>query len=213
MGNVERSDRVFGHSEPFNDEAEDAVRYHIQRVERSVRFIFYYSYNCERQKHSVEDEFRLTRGPSDGVRMYERYDLTLTAPGKQAVHTGAGEREQERYRHQIEHSSHIALKDLRAEEIQQRHEEHGAVQAHRAFESAAGRFEERKELYRRNTEHDMQRGNDQKRVPFRPQPFTEGVKPEEREDRGYAEQKVQGMFSDKLHFFLLFIFRRAKSHR
>lgn len=185
MGNVERSDRVFGHSEPFDDEAEDAVRYHIQRVERSVRFIFYYSYYCERQEHGVEDELRLTRGPSDGVRMYERYDLSLTAPGEQAVHTGAGEREQERHRHQIENVPHIALEYLRAEEIQQRHEEHGSVQAHRAFESAAGRFEKCEELYRRNTEHDMQRGNDQKRVPFRPQPFTEGVKPEEREDRGY----------------------------
>lgn len=186
MGNVERSDRVFGHSEPFNDEAEDAVCYHVQGVERSVRFIFYYSYNCERQEHGVEDELRLTRGPSDGVRVYERYDLSLTASGKQAVHTGAGEREKERHRHQIEHGSHIALDYLRAEEIQQRHEEHGAVQAHCSFESAVRGFEKREELYRRNAEHDMQHGNDQKRVPFRPQPFTEGVEPEEREDRGYS---------------------------
>lgn len=185
MGNVERSDRVFGDSEPFDNEAEDAVHYHVQGVERSVRLIFYYSYYCKRQEHGIEDELRLARGPSDGVRMYERYDLSLTAPGEQAVHTGAGEREQERYRHQIENGTHIASEDLRAEEIQQRHEEHRAVQAHRSFESAAGRFEKRKEFYRRNAEHDMQHGNDQKRVPFRPQPFTEGVKPEEREDRGY----------------------------
>lgn len=186
VGNVERSDRMFGHSEPFNDEAEDAVRYHVQRVERSVRLILYYSYYCERQEHGVEDELRLARGPPDGVRMYERYDLSLTASGKQAVHTGACEREQERHRHQIEHDPHIALENLRAEEIQQRHEEHRAVQAHCSFESTVRGFKKRKELYRRNTEHDMQHGNDQKRVPFRPQPFPEGVKPEEREDRGYS---------------------------
>ena len=206
MGNVERSDRVFGDSEPFDDEAEDAVRYHVQGVKRSVRFIFYYSYYCERQEHGVEDELRLTRGPSDGVRMYERDYQPFTASRNQAVHTGTSEREQERYRHQIEYSPHIALEYLRAEEIKQRHEEHRAVQAHCSFESAAGRFEERKELYRRNAEHDMQYGNDQKRVPFRPQPFSEGVKPEEREDRGYSQKEIKCMVDQKLHIILILKF-------
>lgn len=206
MGNVERSDRVFGHSEPFNDEAEDAVRYHVQGVERSVRFIFYYSYNRERQEHGVEDELRLTRGPPDGVRMYERDYQPFTASRDQAVHTGAGEREQERHRHQIEHGPHIALKDLRAEEIKQRHEEHGAVQAHRAFESAAGRFEERKELYRRNAEHYMQYGYYQYCIPFYTQPTPEGVKPEEREDRGYSQKEIKCMVDQKLHIILILKF-------
>ena len=183
--NVERSECMSCDSEPFDDEAEDAVRYQVQRVERSVRFLFYNSYNCKRQEHDVEDELRLTRGPSGGVRMYEWYDLSLTAPGDQAVHARASEREQERHRHQIENVPHIALEYLRAEEIKKRHEEHGAEQAHRAFEAAVRGFKEREKLYRRNAEHYMQHGYYQYCIPFYTQPTPEGVKPEEREDHGY----------------------------
>ena len=158
MGNVERSECMSCDSEPFDDEAEDAVRYHVQGVKRSVRLILYYSYYCERQEHGVEDELRLTRGPSDGVRMYERDYQSFAAPGDQAVHARAGKREQERHRHQIENVPHIALEYLRAEEIKKRHEEHGAEQAHSSIVNLTRRFKKREELYRRNAEHYMQYG-------------------------------------------------------
>jgi hypothetical protein len=73
--------------------------------------------------------------------------------------------------------------------------------------SSIRRFKESERFDAEHARHDMQCGNDQKRVPFRPQPPSERKEPKKREDRGYAEQKVQGMFSDKLHFFPLIHFQ------
>ena len=145
--------------------------------------------------------------------MDERDHQSRAATRYKAVDSRARKREHEGDRHQVEDLARIAFEYLRTGKIQQRHKEHRAEQTHRALESAVRRFKESERFDAEHARHDMQCGNNQQRVPFRSQPPSERKEPEKREDRGYAEQKVQGMFSDKLHFSLLFIFRRAQSHR
>ena len=210
MGNVERTERMVGNTEPFDYETENAVRNQVNRVERTVCLVFYGFNDRKRKKCRVKDELGFSCRPLNGMRVDKRNDQTLAATGDEAVHARAGERKNKRNRKQIENGAHVALEYFCPDKIKHRHKEDGAEQAHCTVVRLAGRFEKAKQFNARDSYDNMKQGNNKRRIPLHPEAFPENKQPDKRCYSRYSEQKPQCVGFKKSHFcnsFRSFIMR------
>lgn len=131
MGDVENGRRI-GFPEEFDHEAECTVGSHVDRVS-GARYqpAFTYPEEQPRQQRQIKDDLRFAGRPADRPVRYEGDRIALAAACKQAVHTRQHQRHDHARRKDVTYISRLPPEQFRAEQVQQRHEEYPAEQAHR----------------------------------------------------------------------------------
>lgn len=188
MRDMDHAEHVLTLSEPFDDEPENTIGYHIDRIYGSVELLFCHLAVKDDQQDDIEHHLCLTRRPPDLGAGNDRSDTTAV---DQTIEPRAEQGEYQRKAENIKYHFDVTLEELRAEEIEHRHQEHTAVEAEVPRLTGTDQaLKQRKQLNADNADRRMQDRDDQRRIPFDPKILFEVGQPYKRNDRSDSEDDI-----------------------
>lgn len=160
MGDVDDAERAVRDAKGFGDKAENSVRDHVNRVYPATARAGAHFASQHEKKREVKRDLQLARRETKrGVRN----ERALAATRENAVHPRAEKRENEAGREHIEYLCRAALAEPCAREVEERHEEHRAEEAHASGGvQVAQRLDHGEGLDGQQSDRNVQRGHSQR---------------------------------------------------
>lgn len=153
-----------GRPEKLDHKPERSIGGHIQRVYPARLLSFPHLWDHQDQHYNVIEDFQLSCWEA---QLRPRDAQARAASRNDAVDPGTHQCKDHADRQDVKNILLVPPCQPRAEVIGDRHEENAAEEAHVSYIAA---FQKRKGFHAAYSDHRMQHGNDDDRIPFHPQP-------------------------------------------
>lgn len=190
MGDMERPPQGGVRTKKFNGKAKHSVGHHIDGVCGPMGLVLQDPPPQPDGKQEIKDDFQLSGGPVQGFGA-EKRDSVATA-ADQTIDPRKEQRDGHANRERIRHLRQLALCELRARQIEQRHEKYAAEQAH----SALSVFQKGEKLYAKKAQNRMQQGQTKRGKSRHGKAFAEVHQPEVGHQHGDGQKDIQDMVED-----------------
>lgn len=156
-------------SQPLGQEAERAIRDHVQGVDHPHALALADGSAQPEQQDDIKQDLQLTGGPADG---HTRYDLARAAAAENAVEAGAHQCEDHADGEYVEYLRRFSPGQLRAQVVEQGEDKYAAEQAHIArLAHVEPHLDNGKDLHAQHAANRMQHRQQQCGGPFDTQPL------------------------------------------